>query len=54
MTRIVAVLVLSLAAAPSFANVGPAFLPDFNFPAPSPQPSITTQGCVATATATCN
>jgi len=52
MTWIVAILVLSLAGLPATANVGPAFLPDFTFPDPGPQPDISTQGCT-TRTTTC-
>lgn len=46
-------LLISLAAAPAMANVGPVFLPDLTFPDPVPQPDVSTQGCVEAATAPC-
>lgn len=50
MTRILLPLATAcvLLAGPGFADVGPVFLPDFTFPAPSPQPDVSTQGCTTT------
>ena len=37
---------LSLSAATAMAGVPPFGLPDLTFPAPTPQPDISTQGCL--------
>lgn len=39
----------ALASTPVAASVGPFFLPDLTFPAPHPQPDMSSQGCHAPA-----
>ncbi|WP_306043728.1 hypothetical protein [Mameliella sp. MMSF_3455] len=35
----------ALVSGPALAHLGPAFLPDLIFPAPQPQPDVSSQGC---------
>lgn len=44
---------IALATVPSLASATPMFLPDLTFPEPVSQPEISSQGCTATGTATC-